>query len=170
MNKLFIKLLLSITFFTTLAFANSSIQNSAINNELYFFPKQADDAKDRIVSLIEDSKDSIYIAMYNFSYKKFAKKLIKASKRGVKVTVIFDDSKVKKDDKIYKLLKKNNITVLIPKKKLHTKLAIFDDEIIILGSTNWTKESFKDNYEVILFSDDKKLIKQSKKFIKKLFN
>jgi len=161
MNKLVFKIcvLFCISFTTLLA---SSV------NDLYIFPKQAKDAKERIVDSIKESKSSIYIAMYNFSYKKFAKQLVKASKRGVEITVIFDKSKVKKDDEIYEYLKENNIKVLVPKKKLHTKIAIFDKKTIVLGSSNWTKESFKENYEIILFSRDSKIINQSIKFLENL--
>lgn len=167
MNKLTIKILLLIFICTSSLFSNSSFTASN-TNEIYFFPKQADDAKDRILKLMKKSKKKIYISMYNFSYKKFAKQLVKTAKKGVEIIVIFDKSKVKKDDKIYEYLKKNNIKVLIPKMKLHTKIALFDDETIVLGSSNWTKDSFKENYEVILFSKDKKIIKDTLKFLNNL--
>jgi len=161
MNKILLNILVLFLLCTSSLFANSV-------NDLYIFPKQAKDAKERIIDSIKESKNSIYIAMYNFSYKKFAKQLVKASKRGVEITVIFDKSKVKKDDEIYEFLKENNIKVLVPKKKLHTKIAIFDKKTIVLGSSNWTKESFKENYEIILFSSDRKIINQSIKFLENL--
>ncbi|WP_228197930.1 phospholipase D-like domain-containing protein [Poseidonibacter antarcticus] len=127
-------------------------------NEVYFLPKEADIAKDNILRLIKKSKNNISIAMYNFSYKKFAKELISSSKDGVEVTIILDKSKITKNDKIYKYLKSNGINIKIADKKMHMKIAIFDEKIAVLGSINWTKESFKDNYEVVLFTKDKKTI------------
>ena len=140
--------------------------NNLINvNEVYFLPKEADKTKDNILSLIKNSKKSISIAMYNFSYKKFAKQLVDSSNNGVDIKIILDKSKVKKDDELYKYLKKNGINVKIADKKLHTKVAIFDEKIAVLGSINWTKKSFKDNYEVVLFTRDKKIIDKMLNFI-----
>ena len=58
--------------------------------------------------------------------------------------------------------------MVVADKKLHTKIAIFDEKTIVLGSTNWTKDSFSGNYEVILFSNDKEIISKSLKFLNKL--
>ena len=166
--NLFFKSLFLLFISFSLLNANDALKQEEIN-QIYFFPKSADKVKDRIENLIKESEESIYISMYNFSYKKFAKKLVKRAKDGIEIVVIFDESKIKKDDKIYKLLKKNDIKVIIADKKLHTKVALFDEKIIMLGSTNWTKKSFKENYEVVLFSKDKKIINDTKKFIKQLY-
>lgn len=134
--------------------------------QTYFLPKQADEVKDKIIELIDSSKKSIKISMYNFSYKKFAKQLVNASKNGVKVEIILDKEKVEKDDEIYKYLKNNGINIIIPKKnKVHTKIAVFDNEIALIGSMNWTKESFEDNYEILLILKDKKIIEEINSFI-----
>jgi phosphatidylserine/phosphatidylglycerophosphate/cardiolipin synthase-like enzyme len=149
------KILLVILLFASSLFANEVLLNQS---QVYFLPKQADEAKDKIVDLINNSKDSIKISMYNFSYKKFAKELANASKKGVKIQVVLDEKKVKEDNDIYKYLKDNNIEVIIADKKLHTKIALFDNKIALIGSLNWTKESFEENYEMLLLSNDKKII------------
>ena len=149
------KVFFFIVFFTSTLFANEVNLNQ---NHVYFFPKQADEAKDKIVELIANSKDTIKISMYNFSYKKFAKELVEASKKGVKIQVILDEKKVEEDDEIYKYLKKNDIEIIISKKKLHTKIVIFDNKIALIGSLNWTKESFEENYESLLMSNNKEII------------
>ena len=149
------KIFFFIVFFTSTLFANEVNLNQ---NHVYFFPKQADEAKDKIVELIANSKDTIKISMYNFSYKKFAKELVETSKKGVKIQVILDEKKVEEDDEIYKYLKKNDIKIIISKKKLHTKIAIFDNKIALIGSLNWTKESFEENYESLLMSNNKEII------------
>ena len=161
MNKLFFKIFLVFTLFFSFA-------NAKVENEIYFLPNKAKAAKEKIIDYIKYSKKNIYVSMYNFSYKKFAKSLVKASKNGIKVTVFLDKSKVRKDDKIYKYLLQNDVKVAVVDKKVHTKIAIFDEKTIVLGSTNWTKDSFSGNYEVILFSNDKEIISKSLKFLKKL--
>jgi phosphatidylserine/phosphatidylglycerophosphate/cardiolipin synthase-like enzyme len=157
-----VSLLFSITVY---AKGNIAISNQGLNN-IYFLPKQADYVKDKIIYLIKNSKHSINIGMYNFSYKKFAKELIRASKKGVNVKILFDKSKIKKDDKLFKYLRNNGIETIVPKEKLHTKMATFDNNTAVIGSLNWTKESFKKNYEVVLFTKDKKIINDIDGFIR----
>ena len=77
------------------------------SNEVYILPKQGDEIKDKISESITNAKSEILVAMYNFSYKKFAKELVKASKNGVKIKVILDKEKIEKDDEIYKYFKDN---------------------------------------------------------------
>lgn len=134
-------------------------------DKLFLLPQDKKEAKDNIIKLIQSSQNEIKIAMYNFNYKKFSKELINATKRGVDIKVVFDKSKILKNDKLYKEFKKSNIKVAIADKKLHTKVAIFDSKKIVYGSANWKKESFKDNYELIIISDNKKHIKRISSFI-----
>jgi phosphatidylserine/phosphatidylglycerophosphate/cardiolipin synthase-like enzyme len=135
-------------------------------NEVFILPKQGDEIKDKISDFIQSSKSEIQIAMYNFSYKKFAKDLVDASKKGVKITVFLDAKKVKEDSEIADFLKKNDIKVVLVKDKMHLKLAIFDSKLAIFGSVNWTKESFEENYELVYICEDKKTIENLSSFIK----
>jgi phosphatidylserine/phosphatidylglycerophosphate/cardiolipin synthase-like enzyme len=125
---------------------------------VYFLPKDSKKAKKNIENLINNSKVSIDIAMYNFGYKKFAKLLDKAQARGVKVKIFYD-----KKDVNFK-----NIDAKKLDKKLHTKIAIFDKKIVVFGSPNWKKKSFKDNYEVLYITDEKKIITQFNEFFETL--
>ncbi len=138
------------------------------SNEVYILPKQGEEIKDKISESIINSKSEILVAMYNFSYKKFAKDLVDASKKGVKVTVYLDSKKVKDDSEISDFLVKNNIKVVLVKDKMHLKVALIDSKTAIFGSTNWTKESFEENYELIYISEDKNIVDTLKSFIKSL--
>ena len=83
---------------------------------------------------------------------------ILTEERYATILKILDEKKVEEDDEIYKYLKKNDIEIIISKKKLHTKIAIFDNKIALIGSLNWTKESFEENYESLLMSNNKEII------------
>lgn len=134
-------------------------------NELFILPKQNKEVLKHLEELILDSKKEIKVAVYNFSYNKLAKPLMKSAKKGVKVIVYFDKTKVENDDELYKLFKKNNINTIIVKDKLHTKLAIFDNKTAYFGSANWTKKSFKENYEILYFTKDKETISTLNNFL-----
>ena len=138
------------------------------SNEVYILPKQGEQIKDKISESITNAKSEILVAMYNFSYKKFAKDLVDASKNGVKITVFLDAKKVKEDSEVFEYLKKNNIKVVLVKDKMHLKVALIDSKVDIFGITNWTKESFEENYELIYISEDEKTVKTLSSFIKSL--
>lgn len=107
--------------------------------------------------------------MYNFSLKEFAKALVKAQKNGVEVSVFLDAQKSQEKGSEYDYLRKNGVKVfVIGKEKLHTKLAIFDQKTALFGSSNWTKESFDENYEIIYISKQEDVLKKLNTFIKEL--
>ena len=135
------------------------------SDEFYFLPKQSSETKEKISELILNAKSNIMIAMYNFSYEKFAKDLIVASKKGIKIVVLLDAQKVEKNNTIVKLLNKNGIKTIISKEKMHLKVAVIDSKIAILGSTNWTEESFEENYDFIYITNEEKIINSLLDFI-----
>jgi phosphatidylserine/phosphatidylglycerophosphate/cardiolipin synthase-like enzyme len=118
-------------------------------------PDDSQKAQEHILDLINNANKNIKVAIYSFTYKKFAKALKKASKKGVDVTVIY--FKTKKDF-FEKLNFHKRIKLIKSKRKLHIKLAIIDDKYLIFGSANWKKESFGQNYEIVNIIDDKQQI------------
>lgn len=138
------------------------------SNESYFLPEDANHLKEKISYEILTSKESIFVAMYNFSYKSIAKDLIKASKNGIKITVLLDKTKVKEDDKVYKMLSEANIKlILVEDKKMHLKMLIFDKKLAMIGSLNFTKQSFEENIDMVYFTRDLKLLDKLKDFVAK---
>lgn len=125
-------------------------------DNVYFLPQQSKQAKNDIASLINNAQSSIDIAMYNFSYKKFVKLLKKAKKRGVKVNVIYEKSDIS--------LKNLGAVQHKDKQKLHTKLAIFDNQTVVFGSTNWTKKSFNENLEFIYVTHNPQTVQKFQTF------
>jgi phosphatidylserine/phosphatidylglycerophosphate/cardiolipin synthase-like enzyme len=115
-------------------------------------------AKKEVISLINNAKVSIDIAMYNINYKKFSKAVEKASKN-VKITIFYD----KKSIDFYK-----NIMIRKTKKKLHTKIMIIDKKIVVFGSPNWDKKAFSKNYEVMYTTDKLKTVNKFNNFFTKL--
>lgn len=139
------------------------------SNESYFLPEDANHLKEKIRYEILTSKESIFVAMYNFSYKSIAKDLIKASKNGIKITVLLDKTKVEEDDdEVYNMLSEANIKViLVEDKKMHLKMLVFDNKLAMIGSLNFTKQSFEENIDMVYFTRDLKLLDKLKDFVAK---
>jgi len=129
--------------------------SSLFADDIYFLPRQSKVVKNIILSNIQNAQNSIDIAMYNFKYKEFANALDNAAKRGIKVKVYYYKKKVNFTDKIIVFKVQN---------KFHVKIALFDNKTAIFGSANWTKDSFKKNYEVIYITKKEKIIKKISRF------
>ena len=95
------------------------------------------------------------------------------AKRGVSVEIIFDkeSNMENKSSVIGYLAKYNNISVcLLSGVKarngkssgiMHQKMAIIDDEILVLGSANWSRNAFENNFETLLFSFEPNLVQKA---------
>jgi len=138
---------------------------SIFANEVFLLPDESNLAKQRISTLIKNAKSSIFVAMYNFTYKKIARDLLTASNNGIKVTVLLDKEKIFDND-ILKLLENGKIKTIVNKhkNKMHMKAILIDDKIALIGSTNFTKKSFTENYDLIYISKDEKLVSKLKEF------
>jgi len=138
---------------------------SIFANEVFLLPDESNLANERISTLIKDAKSSIFVAMYNFTYKKIARDLLQASNNGVKVIVLLDKKK-SLDNDILKILENSKIKTIVnqDKNKMHMKAILIDDKIALIGSTNFTKKSFKENYDLIYISKDEKLASKLKEF------
>lgn len=117
-----------------------------------------------VKQLIKEAKKSIYISMYIMSYlpgynnspaSELLNELSEAHKRGVYIKVILDQQKVYSasvpyNDLAYFFLRDAGICVDydLPTKKLHNKLIVIDENIVIIGSHNWSKYALQENNEV----------------------
>ncbi len=158
MKKLILLLIFVINLYSNQNFTQS---------QTFILPDDTTYLKEKIRYEILSSRDTIFLAMYNFSYKSIAKDLIKASKNGVKITVLLDKEKVKSKDEIYNLLKDAKINVILADKKMHLKMMLIDKKEAMIGSLNFTKKSFEDNYEIVYFTKDRAIVNRLNEFVAK---
>ncbi len=143
-------------------------------NEVFFMPHDGYRAQKYITSLITHSKSSIKIIMYAFTNRKIAKALKTAAKKNIKIQIIADKEEAKyKRSVIYNLATIKNIHIYLlsgkpfkdgNKGKLHAKIGIIDNKILITGSANYTYSAFFKNYEYIIIHKNKNLTDKFEKF------
>ena len=118
-------------------------------------------SKDKIISAINYSKESIKIAMAYFTDVEIASVLITARSRGVKVTVIVSSEST--NDKVFELL---NTKCEVYKYHfegrgiMHHKFCIVDKSLLLHGSYNYTYNAMKNNEEALNITDSSKLIQE----------
>ncbi len=167
-------ILLSLTLFTGCqnVEVKHPVDTGEVRTEVFFSPRGG--CRDAIVNLIENSRESIDIAIYSFTSRKIAKALIDAHRRGVKVRVIIDEGNGKSRFCVGPLLEKAGIEVRYKRGSggglMHNKYAIYDGKVISTGSFNWTESAEKRNDEnLVIIENDSKLIKMYEKNFSKLW-
>ena len=109
-----------------------------------------------ITAIIDKASPSIYVQAYGFTDVDIADSLIAAYKRGVKVKMLLDKSNLfSKYSKISKI-KSAGIYVLIDNVPgiAHNKVMIIDENIVITGSFNFSKNADYKNAENIIIIND----------------
>lgn len=136
-------------------------------------PKEGKQALSHLISLIDGAKQNIQISIYSFTNREIAKALKKASSRGVSISIIYDKSSNFKNPKstIGYLAKYQNIHACFLEgysshnKKynglMHQKMAIIDRSVLILGSANWSKNAFENNYETFFMTSNQQSIQKA---------
>lgn len=134
--------------------------------------------------MIREAKRSIQVMMFEMGfYEKYPntpsnlliKELIDAKKRGVKVEVILEvkegeDRTTKRNQHTGKILSQGGVEVIFDSllKTTHTKFMVVDDQLSLLGSTNWTYYALTNNHEASVLIRSKEVAKELKEYFNKV--
>ncbi len=158
-----------------------SLYVCSAKSELFIMPFEQDSALKSLQGALMRAQKSIDIAIYSFTNREIAKTLRDSAKRGVKIRIIFDESN-KNDSRsmIGYLDKYNNITTCLLRGQkaqngryfgiMHQKMVIIDKNLLYIGSANWSKNAFENNYETLFYDDDSYLVNKALKFYEKMFS
>ncbi len=149
---------------------NIKLNKGKTDVSIYFSPK-SEALTNHVRPLISEARKSIYISMFFLTHRKIVEDLINAHNRGIDVKIILDGNFVADGYSPHQKLRDAKIPVKIEnwKSKMHMKTAVFDEEISILGSTNWTSTAELVNDENMLIVKDKKIAQNLKKNFEQLW-
>lgn len=128
----------------------------------------------KVIPLIESAKQSISIIVFDWRWypndpgnpvQLFNQALIRAQGRGLNIRVITNIKEV------VSILSQQGIKAkkLITPNLVHCKFMIIDNEILVIGSHNYTSKAFTDNYEVSVVINDKDACNRLVSFFNALF-
>lgn len=129
----------------------------------YAFSNLVNDPKTLLLESIGGARSAIDIAVYNFEDAEIAEALSKAKARDVTVRVITDSTKAEKKSraKLLDTLTENQIDVKIVKsKKMHLKMTLVDERLVVMGSYNFTEDSATENMEQLIAISNEELAKK----------
>lgn len=128
-----------------------------------------------LLELIESAKRSIYIFMFDWRWYKddfscdvslINQALVRAARRGVKVQALLNYAELEEQlNKLSITAKKANV-----KKLLHAKSIVIDEEIVVVGSHNWSKEAMTANVEMSVAVYDADLAKRVITYFQTIWN
>jgi phosphatidylserine/phosphatidylglycerophosphate/cardiolipin synthase-like enzyme len=121
---------------------------------VYFSPHGG--CTDAILCEINQAKSEILLQAYSFTSQPIAQALIRAHKRGVKISAVLDKSNRGRKYSAATFLKNMGIPVFIDDQHAiaHNKIMIIDNRVVITGSFNFTAAAENKNAENLLILDD----------------
>lgn len=123
----------------------------------YFAPEN--NIEDILIRRIKKAKSSVLFMAFSFTSDKLGDAVVEAADRGVKVSGIFEARGASTSYSEYSKLKSAGIRVIKDKNRyiMHHKVIIIDEETVITGSYNFTKNAARKNDENVLIIKDKTL-------------
>ena len=110
------------------------IFNQSMNNERRF------EIKPLIIELIKESKNEIYIEAAYIGDHEIDEAVIQAANRGLKVNIVISKQANIGNDNNYrraeKIMRESSARIFLSEKMIHSKMLIFDREIVMSGSAN----------------------------------
>lgn len=148
--------------------------------QFYLMPEEQKEALASLVRFIDNTKSDLDVAIYSFTNKEVSKAIRKAAERGVKIRLIYDESANKGVDvsTIGYLAKYRHIEACTLKGErskndkyeglMHMKMAISDGKSLLIGSANWSKSAFENNYETLLITENLEWTQKAKRYFEKM--
>lgn len=151
---------------------NENIDLEHMNTSVYFSPTNRT-ITNNIIPLVKKARKYIYIPAFYITHPLLVDELINAKHNGVDVKIIVDETSVKGEYVDINKFLENNIQVKVENwaGKMHMKSIIIDDNTLIIGSMNFTKQGENRNDEnVVIIKDSMILTKKYKEHFLKLWN
>lgn len=129
-------------------------------NSVFFCPEDA--CQEVLINLIKDSNKTIDCAIYDITSREVVDALNSEKKQGTEIRIVTDKGRSQTKSSLVGELKLSGISVLISPSEssyMHNKFCVFDNNISLIGSTNFTENSFSQSYNNILVFENPELSK-----------
>ncbi|MEQ8766031.1 MAG: phospholipase D-like domain-containing protein [Planctomycetota bacterium] len=133
--------------------------SSATIAESYFSP--GEECPQRLVSLIRHAKRSIDVCVFTITDNRLSSALREAKERGIRLRILTDNDKAEDRGSDIDDLIRSGISVRFDRTEnhMHHKFAVFDREVLVTGSYNWTRSAALHNEENFIVTDEPRLVK-----------
>lgn len=143
---------------TKLLHAQSTTTAEVLPPESHFAPGEG--CPQRIVQLIHAANTGIDICVFTITDDRIAEAIIEAHRRGVALRIITDNEKAFDLGSDVPRLQDAGIELKVDQTPfhMHHKFALFDRQLLLTGSYNWTRGAARDNLENFIVTSEKRLV------------
>ncbi|CAL7941514.1 unnamed protein product [Xylocopa violacea] len=115
----------------------------------------------KLESYINQAEQSLDVCMYMLTCQLLAIAIVNAHKRGVLVRIIMDRHMASQGVSETALFHNNGVAIRLEQLNglMHHKFVIVDNLMVITGSTNWTMTAFFGNFDHVLVTNQRTLVK-----------
>lgn len=126
--------------------------------ETHFAPGEA--CPQRIIQLIQAARTTLDICVFTITDDRIAEAIIEAHRRGVALRIITDNEKAFDLGSDVVRLQDAGIELKVDQTPfhMHHKFALFDRQLLLTGSYNWTRGAARDNLENFIVTSEKRLV------------
>lgn len=140
------------------------------SNSIVFLPDK--EYLGKLLQILDNANKSVYVVMYVVKYdprevddpvNTILEKLVELRGKGLDVKIVVDDETYESYQDTIEYLKYNNIPVKLDESRsrtTHAKIVIIDEEVVLIGSHNWTESALSNNHETTLMVYSKDLAEQ----------
>jgi len=138
--------------------------------ESYFAP--SDDCPARIGRLLAKARHRVEICVFTITDNRISDAILDAHHRGISVRIISDDDKSEDRGSDIQRLIDAGVPVRNDRSRdhMHHKFALFDHEILLNGSYNWTRSAAERNEENFLLTGEPRFIEPYSKLFERLWD
>ena len=129
-----------------------------VESSCHFSP--GDECRNKIIDLIVQARRSVWICVFTISDDRITEAILAAHARGLDVRVLSDDDKSEDRGSDIDHLIASGVPVRLDQSShhMHHKFALFDQQILLNGSFNWTRSASYANEENILVTGEPRLV------------
>ena len=125
------------------------------------FPRYGEKSDGKLIDIINKTKESLDIAIFNFTDRNILQTILKAKDRNVAIRIITDKIMCLTPVQFFILRKLKRAGIPIKKNShpgfMHLKITIADKKIVTAASANFTKASQSKNDEFFMNIQDSKM-------------
>lgn len=149
--------------------AQSEQGQRATKAECRFSPD--DDCPTRIAGLFATARRAVDVCVFTITDDRISEAVIDAHRRGIDVRIITDDDKAFDAGSDVSRLERAGVSVRVDRSRfhMHHKFAIFDRDLLLTGSYNWTRGAANNNEENFILTGDRRYIEPFGQMFEKLW-
>jgi phosphatidylserine/phosphatidylglycerophosphate/cardiolipin synthase-like enzyme len=137
--------------------------------ESHFSP--GDDCPMRIGGLFSAARKSADVCVFTITDDRISDAIIEAHRRGVEVRIITDNEKAFDPGSDISRLEREGVRVRVDRSPyhMHHKFAVFDEDLLLTGSYNWTRGAAECNEENFVITDERRLLSPFRELFERLW-